>query len=147
MNENDEEISDDEEVEGLVNVYRRRNRRLFVIALNNAQQRLMPNTKDLRPVYYGGEEIIGNLTVEIDGGKPVKQVKLMLTCLIQFHILTQSPRQSFEHQQQPVPTKRRKSIFADYFTSSNEKQIYFDRKNVLQFDLLTPGKLEFYLFN
>ncbi|OTF74907.1 hypothetical protein BLA29_001711 [Euroglyphus maynei] len=98
----------------------------------------MARSKDPRPLYFGGEEIIGHLSIEIQGGRPVRRVKLMLTNLVQIRLCkhTQTRRPS------TVSDKRRKSIFTDYFSTPiiDENQLFFERYKVIELDLLSPER-------
>lgn len=142
--DDDDDVDDqiEEEEDEFTRINRRQQRRIIIVWLDNDQKR-MAHSKDPRPLYFGGEEIIGHLSIEIQGGKPVRQVKLMLINLVQIRWCKnlQSQRRSSN-----VSTeKRRKSIFADYFNTSaahndDDKQFFFERHKIIELDLLSPGK-------
>nr|XP_027196270.1 arrestin domain-containing protein 3-like isoform X2 [Dermatophagoides pteronyssinus] len=142
--DDDDDVDDqiEEEEDEFTRINRRQQRRIIIVWLDNDQKR-MAHSKDPRPLYFGGEEIIGHLSIEIQGGKPVRQVKLMLINLVQIrwckNIQTQRRSSNVSTE------KRRKSIFADYFNTSaahndDDKQFFFERHKIIELDLLSPER-------
>nr|XP_046913987.1 arrestin domain-containing protein 3-like [Dermatophagoides farinae]XP_046913988.1 arrestin domain-containing protein 3-like [Dermatophagoides farinae] len=129
------------EEEELTRINRRQNRRIILVWLDNDTRR-MARSKDPRPLYFGNEEIVGHLSIEIQGGRPVRQVKVMLTNLVQIRWCNQPQTRRPSNVMSSVPEKRRKSIFADYFSSPiiDEKQLFFYRHKVIELDLLSPER-------
>lgn len=102
----------------------RRERRITLI-LNSNKPDGSPKSSS---IFEAGDKICGQVNLVLSGGAPTCKVKLALVCLTQVRLALQPKRKSIVE-----------TLFSPEEGETKECQIFFDRQNIVQIDLLSAG--------